>query len=527
MRLYLALLVCFPLPLTIEAVEWLDQSESTQPAPCPYILYWGGLEARFTHDESTDAYTAELKLSPEVVWEAIKREPRLWDGQTLLETLALEVNGIVIRSDYNHPETYQSSLEPLKGVIKALKEDDRITFQKIQLPGNKYGSLTLLIGRSEFPKKTETVRYGVAAIHWGKNTFAQGEKRFMTTAELWDLLLSEPQIEYSNQTFRKPEQWNVGIFNEQDPLIRLWADRSDAFNFNQLRERLDQEYDNIKAGATILFSAWGLLDDAPKSQLDTFITYDPLTRKKTSTVVPAGIGFFAEEVISCRIIGEEDPRRFLKLEDQHAYQIKWGAFSESAPKSVFAQAYFNPDEAGVLHADNSMTMWNNRLTKKEIIDMVRQKPEIFRGKELLNDFSFTLSYQGQDYFSEQGQTPADLVKKLERVLKAGDTLKISGIQARTNPGRYVVGFAQTLKNFTELDSKMQTAEVLGVLISGEKQQVLRLNLPVAEFEALRPKLEKTPGIWLQQGDIDLTPFTLELEVRDEDHKPPLPANKKD
>lgn len=532
-KLYLLLLV-LPWPLTtVEAAEWFDQSENLLQEPCPYILYWGGLEARFTYDQSTGVYTSELKLSPEAVLEAIKREPRLWDGQTLLETLALEVNGMVIRSDYNHPETYQASIEPLKAMIKALKEGDRITFQKIQLPGDKYGSLSLLIGRSEFPIKaeTKTKRYGVSAVHWGKNTFAQGEKRFMTVAEFWDMILSEPQLEYTNQTFRKPEQWNLGVFTEQNPFLRSWVDRSDALNFNQLRERLEEEYDNIKPGAIIQFSAWGILDDAPKSEQDTFITYDPITKEKTTTVVYPGsqiaLGFAAEEVLSCRIISDLDPRRFLKLEDQHTFQIKWGAFSESIPRSVFAQAYYTLDEAGTRHADNSMNMWNNRLTKKEILEMLRQKPEFSRDKAPLTDFNFTLTYQERDYFAEQGQAPADLVIKLERELKPGQIVRISGIQARENPGRYVVGSAQVLKNQVELDSKIQTAEALDVLISGEKQQVLRLNLTVAEFEALRPKLEKTPGIWLQQGDIDLTPFAFEFEVRDEDHKPALPANKKD
>jgi len=527
----LALLIFFPLAIPAGAVEWFDQSENAQQAPSPYILYWGSLEARFAYDKSTDAYTSELKLSPEAVLEAIKREPRLWDGQTLLETLALEVNGMVIRSDYNHPETYQASLEPLKAMIKALKEGDRITFQKIQLPGDKYGSLNLLIGRSEFPMKAETKRYGVSTVHWGKNSFAPGEKRFMTAAEFWDMLLSEPQLEYTNQTFRKPEQWNVGVFTEQDPFFRSWVDRSDALNFYQLRERLEEEYDNIKPGAIIQFSAWGILDDAPKNELDTFIISDPITKEKTSTVVYPGsriaLGFAAEEVISCRIISDLDPRRFLKLEDQHTFQIKWGVFSENVYGSVFAQAYYTLDEAGTLYADNSKTLWNNRLTKKEILAMLRQKPEFSLDKKPLTDFNFTLTYQERDYFVEQGQAPADLVKKLERELKPGEIVRVSGIQARANPGRFVVGPAQALKNHVELDSKIQTAEAQDVLISGEKHQVLRLNLPVAEFEALRPKLEKTPGIWLQQGDIDLTSFAFEFEVRDEDHKPPLPVNKKD
>lgn len=528
----IALLVFSPWAIPAGAAEWFDQSENLLQEPCPYILYWGGMEARFTYDKSADVYTAELKLSPEAVLEAIKREPRLWDGQTLLEKLALEVNGIKINSDYNHPETYQASLEPLKGIIKGLKENERITFEKIQFPGDKFGRLTLLIGPSAFPPmKAETKRYGVSAVHWGKNTFAQGEKRFMTAAEFWDMLLSEPQLEYTNQTFRKPEQWNVGIFTEQDPFLRLWVDRNDALNFNQLRERLDEEYDNIKPGASIQFSAWGILDDAPKSELDTLIIYDPITKETTSTVVHPGsriaLGLAADEVVSCRIISDLDPRRFLKLEDQHTFQIKWGAFSENVSGSVFAQAYYTLDEAGTRYADHSKTLWNNRLTKKEILAMLRQKPEFSLDKKPLTDFNFTLTYQERDYFAEQGQASADLVNQLERELKPGQIVRISGIQARANPGRYVVGSAQALKNLVELDSKIQTAEALDALISGEKQQVLRLNLTASEFEALRLKLEKTPGIWLQQGDIDLTPFVFEFEVRDEDHKPALPSNKKD
>ncbi|NUO00864.1 MAG: hypothetical protein HUU01_09660 [Saprospiraceae bacterium] len=513
-----------------EAAGMTAQSGSVQPEPCPYILYWGGLEARFTADKNGEGYSSELNLSPEAVWEAIKREPRLWDGETLQEQLVLEVNGILVTSDYTRPEIYQACLKPLQDVVKSLKEGDRMVIEKIIFPGGKYGRVILIIGSSELQPEPKMFRYGVSGITWGKNWFTQGEKRFMTTAEFWDMLLSEPQIAYTNQTYRKLDQWNVGIFIYNSPVLRLRAERNDALNFSQLRERLEQEFENIKPGAKVLFSTWGLLDEAPKHELDTFQFYDPSTGGKTSVRVYPGsrqlFGSISEEVLTCRIIGSDDPRRFLKPEDQHTYQIKWDAFSENMPESVFGQAYYTPDEESLLHADNQMTLWNNRFTKKEIIGMLRQKPELFRSKELITDLDFILSYKGRDYSSAYGQTPADLLKKLERELKSGDVIRISGIRARANPGRYVVGFATELKNHKELESKIQTAEALDVVNSGEKQQVLRLNLTASEFEALRPKLEKIPGIWLQQGDIDLTPFSLDLEVRDDDHKPTLPAKKK-
>lgn len=530
-KLYLLLLVLYTLPLTIEATEWLDQAENLPQEPCPYILYWGGLEARFTYDQSTEVYTSELKLLPEAVSEAIKREPRLWDGKTLLETLALEVNGIKVNSDYNHPEIYQASLPVLKDFAKELKEGDRIAIETINFPDGKYGHVTLLVGPSKSGSKekgtTFVKRIGISNINWGNQSFAQGEKRLMTTAEFWDMLLSEPKIQYSDQSFRKTDQWNVAIFNEDGPVLLPLADRSDALDLNQLRDRLDHEHAIIQPGASVRFSAWGTLE----IQSDTFKTIPIGAGDGTLVITNSGripiTRLPAEELLTCLIMDDLDPRRFLKPEAQQNYQFKWGTFIEPATWKAFAKTFRSQALEDLRYSDYAQILHVQRLSKKDILNLLRERPQLFRAQEPLNDFRFTFHYQNQDYLIEPDKSPANLIKKLEQDLRPGEIIQIKGIVAHGNARRDIVGTLQHFQQLPELAAKIPEAEAIEVLVNGEKQHLLRISLPFPIFESLRPVLEKVPGIWLQQGDIDLTPFKIEIEVRDEDHKPPLPVNKKD
>jgi len=515
------------LPLTIEAAEWLDQSENLHQEPCPYILYWGSLEARFIYDKSTDVYTSELKLAPETVLKAIEREPRLWDGQTLLETLNIEVNSSKVSSNYNHPETYQASLPALTDFVKTLKEGDRMAIEKINFPDGKFGSITLLIGPSKsgsIDKNTVIVkRTGISNINWGNQSFAQGETRLMTTAEFWDMLLAEPKIQYSNQSFRVLDQWNVAVFNENGPLLLPRADRSDALDLNQLRARLDHEHASIQPGARVSFSAWGTLE----IQLDTFKTIAPGAEDVTLVITNPGRMPIsmpqAEELFTCLIIDDLDPRRFLKPEAQQNYQLKWGAYIETSTWKAFAKTFRSQEHEDLRHSDYPKILVVQRLSKKDILNLLRQRPQLFSAQEPLNDFRFTLNYQNQDYLIGPGETPSNLIKKFEQDLRPREIIQIKSIMAQKNANRDVVGTSQSFRQFPELAAKIPEAEAIEVLVNGEIQQLLRLSLPFPIFESLLPVLEKTPGIWLQQGDIDLTPFKIEIEVRDEDHKPALPA----
>ncbi len=529
---YHAMLALPLLTLNTAFAEWRSPGELIYVEPSPYILYWGGIEAHFDYTQTTDTYAAELKLSPEAILEALKREPRLWDGKTLLETLSLEIRGIAVQSDYNRPEIYQACLPQLKEALSGLKEGELVAIEKIPFPDGKTGTVLLTAGPSEFKENQETAAILPNLISWGKYLFLKSEKRFMTTAEFWDMLLFDPQVHYPNQTTHSPQQWNISLFHENMPIMRLLSNWNEALDLNQIRERLDQEHESITAGAIINFSAWDIVQESPNIRFDTFFTLDPVTLQETATIVqrgsPGAFRFPADALLSIVVVEDDDPRRFLRFPDLQDFTLNWGPFSERISGKQFAQSYTTVSGDSIRHvyADRKLKMWNNKYPKKDILAMLDNPLQLFQGTTELKDFSLIIHYKNRDFYVQNGQTPKELTDILRKEVKAGDLITISGIHASVRPYRYLTGLKTVLEQYPELKSKIQSAEVAEVYLPGEKQSLLRLRLPVEEFEVLRLKLEKKAGIWLQHGDIDLNPFTFEVEVRDEDPKPELPENEK-
>ncbi len=497
--------------------------------PKPYIFYWGSLQTRLAYDEIRSQYNAELQLTPEALLEAIKREPRLWTGETLYPRFSLKFNDIVVSSDYNRPEVYGAIFPKLETAAKALQEGDQVVLSNISLDDGLKGQIRILIGKPAPPAhSTPLAKPQITAIYWGGKTFAQGEKRYVTVSEFWKILESEASVRLADQKEVKLQTWNVALYNEKGVVVRARADRKDALTIEQLRARLAQEKAAIKPGASISFSTWDLQDPEPLQEaLDTVITFDPVTYAETVQIVRKGGGvvnlFPATELMRLALVDDQDPLRFLKTADLNDYTLSWHTLSGFIPKSVFAQAYRCKGYDKWVHSDGIMTMWNNHFTKKQILQMLQETPQLFRGETPLSDFNFTISYNGYGKLIEQGKVPADLIEKLEKELKPGEVVKITGLQARENPVRYVV---MTMGANYEPDSgvkfSVKEAETLEI---DNNRHLTRFTLTVAEFDAIRPKLENMDGIWLQYGDIDLTPFTFELEVRDEDPKPNLPTTK--
>jgi len=114
---------------TLSETVVLGDKPAERFEPKPYILYWGDIETRLGYDEIRGQYNAELQLTPETLLEAIKREPRLWTGETLLPRFSLKFNDIVVSSDYNRPETYEATLPNLETAVKSLQKDNSITKQ--------------------------------------------------------------------------------------------------------------------------------------------------------------------------------------------------------------------------------------------------------------------------------------------------------------------------------------------------------------------------------------------------------------
>lgn len=496
--------------------------------PKPYIFYWGSLQTRLAYDEIRGQYNAELQLTPETLLEAIKREPRLWTGETLYPRFSLKFNDIAVSSDYNRPEVYEATFPKLETAAKALQEGDQVVLSNISLDDGLKGQIRILIEKTETPSTVVPLaKPQITAIYWGGKTFAQGEKRYVTVSEFWKILESEARVRLADQKEVKLQTWNVALYNEKGVVVRARADRKDALTIEQLRARLAQEKAAIKPGASISFSTWDFQESEPLQEaLDTIITFDPVTYEQTIQIVRK-VGevpylFQATELVKLALVDDQDPLRFLKAADLNDYTLTWHTLSGFIPKSVYAQAYRCKGYDRWVHSDGIMTMWNNHFTKKQILQMLQQTPQLLRGETPLSDFNFTISYNGYGKLIEQGKVPSELIEKLEKELKPGEVVKITGLQARANPFRYIIVRSGILRNYPELEILADKGEILE---TDGNQSLMRLTVPVAEFEAIRPKLENIEGIWLQYGDIDLTPFTFELEVRDEDPKPNLPTTK--
>ncbi|MFM9948953.1 MAG: M56 family metallopeptidase [Saprospiraceae bacterium] len=513
---------------TLSETVVLGDKPAERFEPKPYIFYWGNFEVRLNYEEHADQYKATLNLTAEALREAIKQEPRLWTGETLTQRLSFKFNGISVSSDYNRPEVYETIQIVLRSNTKVLQEGDQVVISNISLPEGPKGQITIVIEKSAVAP-TPVVKPEITSIFWGGKTFVQGEKRYVTVSEFWKMLQSEALVRFSDQKEVQPKAWNVALYNEKGAVIRARADRIDALSTEQLRARLGQETETIKPGAMLSFSAWELQAyEASPETLDTIITFDPVTYEETVQIITKSGGVVnllpATELISLSIVKDLDPRRFLKVEDLKDYTFKWSALTEYIPRSVFAQSYISKGLGNRIHGDGSITMWSNQFTKKEILLMLREKPQFFQGKIPLDDFNFTISYNGDGKLIENGTVPADLIEKLEKELKPGEVVKITGLQARENPVRYVV-MTMGANNKPNYGVKFSVKEAETLAIDND-QHLARFTLTVPEFDAIRPKLENLDDIWLQYGDIDLTQFTFELEVRDEDPKPALPATAK-
>lgn len=64
----------------------------SRAGPSPFILFWGTFQAGFEYLPATGRYLAEIHISPEELQEAIQREPRLWNGQSLEQRLTVSAD---------------------------------------------------------------------------------------------------------------------------------------------------------------------------------------------------------------------------------------------------------------------------------------------------------------------------------------------------------------------------------------------------------------------------------------------------
>ncbi len=480
------------------------------PEPTPYNFYWGSLSGKFMYDSFSKSYSLELESSPEEVREALKREPRLWNGKSLEQHLAFSCDGLPVRTDYNNEAVYAGVRSALEERIARLSSADVLELRELRLPNGETATVRITLGieppnwlprqRSEVQWQTDAGREHSAFLNlqWSEKHLV--DQQFFTEAEFWNYIQNTPTIKFKagNESVepQTPTKFSCRITGPEGQILRQLNEYENAYTLEQLRAELQIIRLELKPGAIVWITGW----------VDSRKAGDP----HSSTQMRSGSAVF-------QLVGPYDPRRFLRRADRKTYFLEWGNLSLS-----FASSYactYRDNNGTFIHTDNPKQQRVATLAKTEIIRMLQLPARLYREKELLPDFNFTLDFKGYGVLIKNAEVPADLIQKLERALQAGDVLKITGIQARAGGPMQVVlpthalGRLRTVATRHSLGNfKVETLE------SGELSRVV---FSAAAANILRNELKNEPGFYLQYGDIDLLNSTVELEVRADDPKPTL------
>ena len=489
--------------------------------PTPYIFYWTPLNGKFISENNSDICRLDIESSPEEFREALKREPRLWNGQSLEQHLMFSCNGLQVRSDYNDEAVYNSYRKALELLAADQKAEDVLELKNIALPNGKTGIVRIKLNKAApnwLPRQSSEVYFQTDPgrelseflnMEWG--TLDQYNRQFFTETEFWALIQSTPHL-YRITSPRPallqlrdmvldasgnpvvPEKFSLRLTSPGGETKHNFNDKDNAYTLDELRQKLEALRTEIKPGTVIWITGW----------------LSAILAERTDQQAQAGGSVF-------QLVAPQDPRLFLKRTDQKTYYLEWGNFSKAFVSS-YARSYSTTWYERII-ADHRNTHLNAGMTKKDIINMLRLPARLYREKELLTDFNFTLDFKGYGVLVENGVVPEALIAKLERELQPGDVLKITGLQARTDAPREIVmnaGLFNRLRNSPPLQLINSIAiENFGA----EKMISLRLSPEAAKMA--RKEFGDMAGIYVQYGDIDLTNSTIELEVRSDDPKPPL------
>lgn len=477
--------------------------------PTPYNFYWGSLSGKFMYDAFSNSYRLELESSPEELREALKREPRLWNGKSLEQHLAFSCLGLIVRTDYNNESVYAGVRKALEERIAGLGSADILEIRDLKLPNGETSVVRIAL-RNEppnwLPRQRSEVQWQTDAgreytsflnLQWGDKL--QADQQFFTETEFWEFIQNTPIIKFntdagSAQNLDVPQKFSCRITGPEGQILRQPTGYEQAIALDQLRMELQGLRSTIKPGAIVWITAWV----NPSAAMD----------RDAGAQLRSGSAVF-------QLVAPSDPRRFLRRSDRKTYFLEWGNMSLSFA-SCYALSYRDNNDTRI-HADNPKQQNLATLTKAEIIRMLQLPVRLYREKALLSDFNFTLDFKGYGVLIENGKVPADLIEKLERELQAGDVLKITGIQARIDSRRHVVLPPYT-RDWSRLVPEQATIYEVMMLEPGS---LSRLSVSTTTAKQMQQEFKDRPGFYFQYGDIDLTNSTVELEVRADDPKPPL------
>ena len=488
--------------------------------PLPYTLYWGALQIKLELNPVTGQYAGEAFVSPEVFREAVKREPRMWNGKSLEQHLSLHVNGLEVRSDYYNEEVYLACKSKLVEHTAALSEEDMVTLT-LELPGNL--KAVMRVGLGELSPDWIKQKDG-QQTNWGDDPLGMFfDFGPLLQSVLWDKRDMTTKTAVSEKTF-----WEL----MQTPPVMVFTDGS--------KETVTQNL------ALWLIDGEGIvLSRVPEgpSGLDWQGMADKLEslRDKLKPGVKAGIYriFTAEErksgdetrsrlLLALTIVEEINPLLFVNRNDKSNYQLMWGDYSRRFTNTYGMSFWDGVSQESRMYTYAPSTAHPWYMSKKDFERLLKEKPAFNHEDSLVNSFTFNLVHNGKTYIYHPDKTynkdfieiPSNLrFERLATEVQNGDVIRLEGMTANKHPYRHVVVPQSLLKTF---DETLIITEYNAIDVAHDKGPV-RLTLSTKEAKRLQGEWKGKSGAWFQYGDIDLSLATQDIIIRDDPPKAPLPS----
>ncbi len=481
------------------------------PEPTPYNFYWGSIQCRIYHETDSDTYFGEAELSPEEFREALKREPRMWNGQTLEQYLSFDVAGLALRSNYNDESVYAGKRKEMDEYAAKLKASDVVELKNVCLPNGKTASIRFSLGAGpagwlprnsgeinaqEDPAKALVDEDEFAELKWGNTTVNAKGRQFFTVGEFWEIMSNNPQVVYRDSRTKVADSltiWAAFPGTNYRLLLRHPADGGARYSMSELRTELDGVRDQIKPGVVVR------IVQRPDREDQAQKTWSELYPSSIFSLVP-----------------DNDSRLPLLRSDRRDYFLEWGNFSRKFPK-MYARAYTSAGQ--LINADLPYNMEINSLTAREIVQMMKLTPSLFKGNEAIGSFSFQVKYRDRTATLENGRISNDFLSFFEKNVKDHDQVKLTGIKGNSGALRRIITSPEGMDRAgSDITSKMILFHNVG------NAQQIEILADGDQFGILQQQFKDAPGTWIQSGDIDLSQVSITFDVKPEDPKPPLPVS---
>ncbi|MCB9355270.1 MAG: T9SS type A sorting domain-containing protein [Lewinellaceae bacterium] len=393
-------------------------AEKPAPAsePTPYIFYWGSVQCRIVHDPATGEWYGGVDLSPEEFREALKREPRLYNGQSLEQRFSLQLGNIAVNSDYYDESIYKTVRPEVEAYVAGLDKNDYLQLKNLPLPNGEKAVVYLSFGAVApgwLPRNSSQINWAEdpakialmepTVLIWGDARKSDADRQFFTVEEFWQHMQQTPKIVHADGTEGIADKLVVwvakpGVFYEM--IVAIPAEL-EGIPIAGIRAKLESVKTRLQPGVMVRIAQLGNDD-------------------QSALFSSSG----AQSVFS--LVPEGDPRLHLKRDERRDFYFEWGNLGRKFPM-MYARSFGQGD--AYIHADQPYRAEEYSMTAGEIIQMTELAPRLFREKQEVTHFSFRVDYAGRSAVAENGHLPEAFRRWMAERLGDHDLLQISGFRA--------------------------------------------------------------------------------------------------